>query len=66
MTIFMMALQDFDAASADQISLLDPQTLMAAFDQTFRDLADQARERWALGNKWIGPRDPEDPEGTDR
>jgi transcriptional regulator with XRE-family HTH domain len=65
MTIFMMALQDFDAASADQISLLDPQTLMAAFDQMFRDLADQARARWALGNKRIGPSDPEDPGDTD-
>ena len=51
------SLQDFDAAAGDDIALLDPQTLMSAFDELFRQLTEIARHRRRLIDG--GP--PEDP-----
>jgi transcriptional regulator with XRE-family HTH domain len=54
-SILMAALEDFDAASGDEIPMLDPRTLMAAFERVFKELGEQARERSALGSRRFGP-----------
>ncbi len=53
MTIIVMALQDFDAATGDAISQLDAQTLRSSFERLFGDLGDLARARAALAEGWL-------------
>jgi hypothetical protein len=45
MTIFKMAVQEFDAERGYPIAQLDARTLMTAFAQAFDRLRGQARER---------------------
>lgn len=59
-TIIVMALQDFDAATGDAIAQLDAQTLRASFERLFRDLGDLARARAALADSWLTPRGPDE------
>lgn len=67
MTIYMMALQDFDDIAGDDIAHLDPRTLIAAFTLLFDQLAQEARARAQALEDWRSgrpvPGDP-DPEGT--
>jgi transcriptional regulator with XRE-family HTH domain len=53
MVVLTMALQEFDARSADDIPRLDPRTLIAAFTAAFDDLARQARDRDAVLADWM-------------
>ena len=63
-TILNIALQDFDAATGDAISQLDPQTLMASFAKLFDELASVARERAALADRRLADRPSPDGESS--
>ncbi|HEX2559221.1 helix-turn-helix transcriptional regulator [Phenylobacterium sp.] len=52
MTIYMMALQDFDDVAGDDIAQLDPRTLIAAFTRLFDQLAQEARARGQALEDW--------------
>jgi transcriptional regulator with XRE-family HTH domain len=62
MTIILMALRDFDATAADLIAQLDARILTTTFERVFLDLAAQARERAAMGDRWRDPHGSEDPD----
>lgn len=53
MTIFLMALQDFDAAAGDDIARLDPHTLMTSFTAVFDELRALARDRDVQVEAWM-------------
>jgi transcriptional regulator with XRE-family HTH domain len=53
MTIFMMALQDFDALAGDDIARLDPHLLMATFTAMFDELRAVARDRDVQVESWM-------------
>lgn len=62
MTIYMMALQDFDDIAGDDIAQLDPRTLIAAFTRLFDQLAQEARARAQALEDWrSGRRGPAGP-----
>lgn len=52
-TVFLIALQDFDAHVGDDLLRLDPHTLMAAFTRAFDGLRHTATERVALLESWM-------------
>ena len=54
MTILVLALQDFDRAAGDDITTLDGQTLITAFEKTFAELREEATKR--NGDDWLKAR----------
>jgi transcriptional regulator with XRE-family HTH domain len=54
MTILVLALQDFDRAAGDDLTTLDGQTLIAAFEKTFAELREEAMKR--NGDDWLKAR----------
>lgn len=52
MTVFMIALQDFDANTQDAIAHLDAYVLMDAFTELFDKLGKIAREQEAIVRRW--------------
>lgn len=54
MTVFMMALQDFDEKAQDTIVHLDPLTLMEAFSEMFEQLAAKAKEQEEIARRSLG------------
>jgi transcriptional regulator with XRE-family HTH domain len=63
MTAILLSLKDFDARSGDQILHLDARTVMSAFDRTFEELAQVAKDRADAAGPWPGPPDPENDPG---
>lgn len=55
-SILVMALQEFDQVNGDDIALLDPRTVMAAFTQALDELSRHARERADIVARRPGPR----------
>jgi transcriptional regulator with XRE-family HTH domain len=55
MTIIVMALQDFDAATGDAIAQLDAQTLRSTFERLFGELSELAHARAAMAETWLAP-----------
>ena len=66
MTILVMGVREFNDRSRDDLSRLDPHTLVSAFTQLFESLSLKAREveayleRWMTDHALHGPPDPED------
>lgn len=53
-TIWLMALQDFDQGSGEAIRQLDAHTLMSAFEEVFEKLTAIAALRQAAAEAWLG------------
>jgi hypothetical protein len=58
MLIFMMALQDFDAATQDDIARLEPRTLITAFTRMFDELGAEAARRDSFLEDWFTRKGP--------
>jgi transcriptional regulator with XRE-family HTH domain len=56
---FMMKLKEFDARAQDAIGLLDPHTIMKAFETMFDDLARKAAEQQKIVSQWRSDADDE-------
>jgi transcriptional regulator with XRE-family HTH domain len=68
MTIFVMALKQFDAQVKDDFTRLDPRTLVSASRQFFDGLSAKIQELDAYLEQWMSDRalsDPLDPEDED-
>ena len=55
MLIMMMKLREFDAKAQDTIALLDPLTLISAFEALFEGLAEKARAQERIVGGWKDP-----------
>ncbi len=54
-TIWLMALQAFDAQCGDAVRQLDAHTLLSAFEDAFAQLAETAAQRQAAASAWLTP-----------
>ena len=57
MMIMMMALQDYDELLGDRIAGQHPRTLIKAFTDAFRALAEHEAQRERIAAGWIQPRE---------
>lgn len=55
-TIFLMALEDFDAVGGPNLPRLDPQTLIGAFERLFAELGEEAGRRDDFLAEWFAGR----------
>jgi transcriptional regulator with XRE-family HTH domain len=68
MTVFLMALQEFDANGQDDLSRLDARSLITGFTRLFDSLLTRARdeeafvEGWMVDKTLLGPSTPPDDE----
>jgi len=53
MAIFMLALRDFHVELREDISLVEPRVLVAAFRKVFQELVDQVRNRDIAAETWL-------------
>ncbi|WP_372785984.1 helix-turn-helix domain-containing protein [Phenylobacterium sp.] len=58
MTVFMIALQEFDASALDDIARLNASTIISGFTRIFDALAKEAKEGEDFVEKWMGEGDP--------
>ncbi len=56
MVILLFALEDFDDDLGDDIALIEPQALHAAFQRVFQDLADYVRRKDQIAERWLEAR----------
>lgn len=53
MVVFMLALRDFHGEVREDISLIEPRVLVAAFRKVFQELLDQLRSRDLAAETWL-------------
>jgi transcriptional regulator with XRE-family HTH domain len=58
MTVFMIALQEFDASAMDDIARLNASTIISGFTRIFDALSKEAKEGEDFVEKWMGEGDP--------
>jgi transcriptional regulator with XRE-family HTH domain len=63
MSIYLMALQEFDTVTGDAIAHLDAYTLMDAFTEMFDKLVETAKAQDAMIKRWRSEKPDGDPEG---